>query len=108
MSQIFLVHFRVGVKYFSKYLSQVQVPFHICKYKYKFKYSEYLEYIKYIKYFSIKYNSSTSTLVTNNNTSRRWIMLLITEYHITWSCFNRNFAGNIFKHSLIENVYMSS
>ena len=42
---------RVGVKYFSKYLSQVQVLFHICKYKYKFKYSEYLEGIKYIKYF---------------------------------------------------------
>ena len=42
---------RVGVKYFSKYLSQVQVLFHICKYKYKFKYSEYLEDIKYIKYF---------------------------------------------------------
>ena len=40
---------RVGVKYFSKYLSQVQVLFHICKYKYK--YSEYLEDIKYIKYF---------------------------------------------------------
>ena len=40
---------RVGVKYFSKYLSQVQVLFHI--YKYKFKYSEYLEDIKYIKYF---------------------------------------------------------
>ena len=37
---------RVGVKYFSKYLSQVQVFFHICKYKYKFKYSEYLEDIK--------------------------------------------------------------
>ena len=37
---------RVGVKYFSKYLSQVQVLFHICKYKYKFKYSEYLEDIK--------------------------------------------------------------
>ena len=36
---------RVGVKYFSKYLSQVQVLFHICKYK--FKYSEYLEDIKY-------------------------------------------------------------
>ena len=42
---------RVGVKYFSKYLSQVQVLFHICKYKYKFKYSEYLEDIKYTKYF---------------------------------------------------------
>ena len=40
---------RVGVKYFSKYLSQVQVLFHICKYK--FKYSEYLEDIKYTKYF---------------------------------------------------------
>ena len=37
---------RVGVKYFLKYLSQVQVLFHICKYKYKFKYSEYLEDIK--------------------------------------------------------------
>ena len=61
---------RVGVKYFSKYLSQVQVLFHICKYKYKFKYSEYLEDIKYIKYFSIKYESSTSTLVTNNSISR--------------------------------------
>ena len=36
---------RVGVKYFSKYLSQVQVLFHICKYK--FKYSEYLKNIKY-------------------------------------------------------------
>ena len=36
----------VGVKYFLKYLSQVQVRFHICKYKYKFKYSEYLEDIK--------------------------------------------------------------
>ena len=35
---------RVGVKYFSKYLSQVQVLFHICKYKYP----EYLEDIKYI------------------------------------------------------------
>ena len=35
------------VKYFSKYLSQVQVLFDICKYKY----SEYLEDIKYIKYF---------------------------------------------------------
>ena len=46
---------RVGVKYFSKYLSQVQVLFHICKYK--FKYSEYLEDIKYIKYF---FQSSTS------------------------------------------------
>ena len=45
------VQARVGVKYFSKYLSQVQVLFHICKYKYKFKYSEYLEDIKYIKYF---------------------------------------------------------
>ena len=33
--------FRVGVKYFT----QVQVLFHICKYK--FKYSEYLEDIKY-------------------------------------------------------------
>ena len=42
---------RVGVKYFLKYLSQVQVLFHIYKYKYKFKYSEYLEDIKYIKYF---------------------------------------------------------
>ena len=42
---------RVGVKYFSEYLSQVQVLFHICKYKYKFKYSEYMEDIKYIKYF---------------------------------------------------------
>ena len=42
---------RVGVKYFSKYLSQVQVLFHIYKFKYKFKYSEYLEDIKYIKYF---------------------------------------------------------
>ena len=46
-----LVLIRVGVKYFSKYLIQVQVLFHICKYKYKFKYSEYLEDIKYIKYF---------------------------------------------------------
>ena len=46
-----LLYCRVGVKYFSKYLSQVQVLFHICKYKYKFKYSEYLEDIKYIKYF---------------------------------------------------------
>ena len=36
---------KVGAKYFSKYLSQVQVLFHICKYK--FKYSEYLEDIKY-------------------------------------------------------------
>ena len=36
---------RVGVKYFSEYLSQVQVLFHICKYK--SKYSEYLEDIKY-------------------------------------------------------------
>ena len=35
----------------SKYLSQVQVLFHVCKYKYKFKYPEYLEDIKYIKYF---------------------------------------------------------
>ena len=42
---------RVGVKYFSKYLSQVQVRFQICKYKYKFKYSEYLKNIKYVKYF---------------------------------------------------------
>ena len=25
-------------------------------------------------------------------------MLLITEYHITWSCFDGSFAGNIFKH----------
>ena len=41
----FFIEFRVGVKYFSKYLSQVQVLFHICKYK--FKYSEYLEDIKY-------------------------------------------------------------
>ena len=41
------INIRVGVKYFSKYLSQVQVLFHICKYKYKFKYSEYLEDIKY-------------------------------------------------------------
>ena len=41
--------FRDGVKYFSKYLNQVQVLFHICKYK--FKYSEYLEGIKYMKYF---------------------------------------------------------
>ena len=40
---------RIGVKYFLMYLSQVQVLFHICKYK--FKYSEYLEDIKYIKYF---------------------------------------------------------
>ena len=45
------VEARVGVKYFLKYLSQVQVLFHICKYKYKFKYSEYLEDINYIKYF---------------------------------------------------------
>ena len=36
---------RAGVKYFSKYLSQVQVLFYICKYK--FKYSEYLKDIKY-------------------------------------------------------------
>ena len=43
------IQIRVGVKYFLKYLSQVQVLFHICKYKYK--YSEYLEDIKYIKYF---------------------------------------------------------
>ena len=49
---------RVGVKYFSKYLSQVQVLFHI--WKYKFKYSEYLKNFKYIK-------SSTSTLITNNS-----------------------------------------
>ena len=42
---------RVEVKYFSKYLSQIQVLFHIWKHKYKFKYSEYLEDIKYIKYF---------------------------------------------------------
>ena len=50
--QLFMLLFslsRVGVKYFSKYLSQVQVLFRICKYK--FKYSEYLEDIKYIKYF---------------------------------------------------------
>ena len=38
-----LQDFRVGVKYFSKYLSQVQVLFHI--YKYKFKYSEDIKYI---------------------------------------------------------------
>ena len=56
---------RVGVKYFSKYLSQVQVLFHI--YKYKYKYSEYLEDIKYIKYFfnqvqvhQVLFQSSTS------------------------------------------------
>ena len=48
------IEYRVGVKYFSKYLSQVQVLFHICKYKYKLKYSEYLEGIKYIKYFFIQ------------------------------------------------------
>ena len=36
---------RVGVKHFSKYLSQVQVLFHICKYK--FKYSEFLGDINY-------------------------------------------------------------
>ena len=28
-------------------------------------------------------------------------------YHITWSCFFGSFAGNIFKHILIENVYVS-
>ena len=49
--EVLFIVTRVGVKYFSKYLSQVQVLFHICKYKYKFKYSEYLEDIKYIKYF---------------------------------------------------------
>ena len=49
LSFYMLTHCRVGVKYFLKYLSQVQVLFHICKYK--FKYSEYLEDIKYIKYF---------------------------------------------------------
>ena len=35
---------------------------------------------------------------------------LIMEYHITgtWSSFNRNLAGNIFKHILIGKIYMSS
>ena len=42
---------RVGVKSFSKYLSQVQVLFHICKYKFKYSEYMYLEDIKYIKYF---------------------------------------------------------
>ena len=45
---------RVGVKYFSKYLSQVQVLFHNGKYMYKCNYSKYLEDIKYIKYFFIQ------------------------------------------------------
>ena len=33
---------------------------------------------------------------------------LIMEYHITGSSFNRNLAGNIFKHILIGKIYMSS
>ena len=58
---------RVGVKYFWKYLShcQVQVLFHICKYK--FKYSKYLGGIKYTKYF-FNQVQVPSTLVTNNDT----------------------------------------
>ena len=100
---------RVGVKYFLKYLSQVQVLFHICKYK--FKYSEYLGDIKYIKYFfnqvQVKYKYFGNKQ-EHFPLHRWWIMLLITEYHITWCCFDGSFAGNIFKHILIENVYMSS
>ena len=69
---------RVGVKYFSKYLSKVQVLFHICKYKQKFKYSEYMEDIKYFfnqvqvkyKYFGDKQQHFPLP--------RWWIMLLIT------------------------------
>ena len=37
---------RVGVKYFRKYLSQVQYFS-----KFKFKYSQYLDGIEYIMYF---------------------------------------------------------
>ena len=38
--------------------------------------------------FSIKYKPSTCTLVTKDFSLHRWwIMLLITEYHITWELF---------------------
>ena len=74
---------RVGVKYFLKYLSQVQVLFHICKYKHK--YSEYLEDIKYIKYFfnqvQVKYKYFGNKQ-QHFPLPRWWIMLLITEYHM--------------------------
>ena len=93
---------RVGVKYFSKYLSQVQVLFHINKCN--FKYSEYLEDIKYIKYFFNQVQVKYKYFPLHH----WWIMWLITEYHTTWSCFNGRFTGSIFKHILIENVYMSS
>ena len=55
----------IGVKYFQKYLSQVQVLFHTCKYMYK--YSKYLDGIKYTKYFFYQVQVP-STLVTINNT----------------------------------------
>ena len=91
-SQVWL---RVGVKYFSKYLSQVQVLFIMASTS-TITQSTW----KTSSTFSFKYKSSTSTLVTNNSIfhSPRWIMLLITEYHITLSCFNGNFVGSISKH----------
>ena len=48
--------------------------FKICKFKYKYKYSQYLDGIKYIKYFFIQVQVQVpSTLVTKNSTVSLWV-----------------------------------
>ena len=46
--------------------------FKICKFKYKYKYSQYLDGIKYIKYF-FNQVQVPSTLVTNNSIVSLWV-----------------------------------
>ena len=53
----------------SEVLESSTSTFKICKFKYKYKYSEYLDGIKYIKYFFNQVQVQVpSTLVTNNST----------------------------------------
>ena len=51
----------------SEVLESITSTFKICKFKYKYKYSQYLDGINYIKYFFVQVQVP-STLVTNNST----------------------------------------
>ena len=58
----------------SEVLESSTSTFKICKFKYKYKYSQYLDGIKYIKYFFNQVQVQVpSTLVTNNSTVSLWV-----------------------------------
>ena len=65
----------------SEVLESSTSTFQTCKYKYKFKYWQYLDSIKYIKYFSDEVQVQVpSTLLINNSTISQDLNLIYSHY----------------------------